>query len=91
MQLPRATRLLSLYALPARPLMLFRPMRAFSTMQFDKDLDYYRALGLQKAATQAEIKRKFYELAKKHHPDSAESKPDDEEKFKKKLHLNQTN
>ena len=32
--------------------------------------------------TQAEIKRKFYELAKKHHPDAANSKPSDEEKFK---------
>ena len=39
-------------------------------------------LGLTKRATQAEIKKKFYELAKKHHPDSAKSSRDDEEKFK---------
>ena len=56
---------------------------AFSTMAFNKEVDYYRQLGLTQTATQEEIKLKFYELAKKHHPDSCESKPDDEEMFKK--------
>ena len=56
---------------------------AFSSMAFNKNVDYYSQLGVTQTATQEEIKHKFYELAKKHHPDSCESKPDDEEMFKK--------
>lgn len=54
----------------------------FSTLGFNKEVDYYRHLGLKSCATQDEIKLKFYELAKKHHPDSANSSPQDEERFK---------
>ncbi len=51
-------------------------------MRFDSETDYYKKLGVKNTATQTEIKRKFYELAKKHHPDAAQSKPSDEDKFK---------
>jgi len=40
-------------------------------------------LGVPKTATPDELKKKFYLLAKKHHPDAADSSPTDEEKFKK--------
>lgn len=64
--------------------MLFKAasMRPFSNMQYDVGINYYRRLGVQETATQEDIKQKFYEMAKKHHPDSSESKPSDEERFK---------
>ena len=47
---------------------------------FDKD--YYKALGVSKDATAAEIKKAFRALAKKHHPDSNENDPKAEARFK---------
>ena len=58
-------------------------MRCFATsIFFCPDTDYYRRLGVSKTATDAEIKKQFYKLAKKYHPDAADSKPKDEAKFK---------
>lgn len=47
---------------------------------FEKD--YYKALGVPKDASQADIKKAFRTLAKKHHPDSNENDPKAEAKFK---------
>ncbi|MFN8168659.1 MAG: molecular chaperone DnaJ [Candidatus Nanopelagicales bacterium] len=44
--------------------------------------DYYKALGVSKDASSAEIKKAFRALAKKHHPDSNENDPKAEAKFK---------
>ncbi len=44
--------------------------------------DYYKALGVPKTATQAEIKKAFRALAKKHHPDSNENDAKAEARFK---------
>ena len=50
---------------------------------FDVNIDYYKALGLKNTASSADIKKKFYVLAKKHHPDAVGDCPINEEKFKK--------
>ena len=47
--------------------------RGLSTLPYNKDIDYYKHLGVRNNASQDEIKRKFYEIAKKHHPDAASS------------------
>ena len=44
--------------------------------------DYYKALGVSKDASAAEIKKAFRALAKKHHPDSNENDPKAEARFK---------
>ncbi len=43
--------------------------------------DYYEVLGLQKGASEAEIKKAYRQMAKKYHPDVNKA-PDAEEKFK---------
>ena len=48
-------------------------------MQFK---DYYETLGVAKDASEAEIKKAFRTLARKHHPDVAKDKKAAEEKFK---------
>ena len=47
-------------------------------MQFK---DYYETLGVEKNATQSDIKRAYRKLARKYHPDVSEL-PEAEEKFK---------
>ena len=44
--------------------------------------DYYQTLGVEKKASENEIKRAYRNLAKKHHPDRNPGDKKAEEKFK---------
>jgi len=55
--------------------------RHFSTrIDFDPRVNYYDILGVKEDATDQDIKKAFYALAKKHHPDTANKESG--EKFK---------
>ena len=51
-------------------------------------IDYYKVLGLDKSASEAEIKKAYCKLARKYHPDVNPGDTEAEEKFK---HVNEAN
>jgi len=51
-------------------------------------IDYYKVLGVEKGATDAEIKKTYRKLARKHHPDI---NPDDKNAEKKFQQINEAN
>src|SRR6476620_7842191 len=51
-------------------------------------VDYYKVLGLDKAASEADIKNAYRKLARKHHPDL---NPNDKEAHKKFQQINEAN
>ena len=51
--------------------------------------DYYKILGVEKSATQDEIKKAYRKLAMKHHPDRNAGKKSSEEKFKEITEANE--
>lgn len=53
-----------------------------------KFIDYYKILGLDKSASQSEIKKAYRKLARKHHPDV---NPNDKEAEKKFKEINEAN
>eukprot|EP00884_Botryococcus_braunii_P012842 jgi/Botrbrau1/21559/Bobra.174_2s0058.2 len=56
--------------------------RSFRTSSVNEESkDYYEILGVSKNSSDAEIKRAFYQLAKKYHPDTNKDDPTAEAKF----------
>src|SRR5688572_9616471 len=51
-------------------------------------IDYYKMLGIDKNATQEDIKKAYRKLARKHHPDL---NPNDKEAHKKFQQINEAN
>ena len=63
----------------ARPNLYPQNIRQFSTTSINAD--YYKELDVAKGATQKEIKKAYYQQAKKFHPDANKEDPKAEEKF----------
>lgn len=46
-----------------------------------KFIDYYKVLGIERIASSEDIKRAYYKLARKYHPDNSSDLPNSLDKF----------
>ena len=52
-------------------------------MKVSIEIDYYKVLGIKKSSKISDIKKRYRELARKHHPDTNQGSKKAEEKFKR--------
>lgn len=62
-------------------MILNAPHRAISISSILLQKDYYKILGVSKNSSAKDIKKAYYQLAKKYHPDTNKSDPDAGKKF----------
>lgn len=56
-------------------------VKLFHTNNFQLSNKYYETLGVSKTATAKDIKKAYYQLAKKYHPDTNKTDPNAAKKF----------
>lgn len=59
---------------------MLRNFNTLNDLKYDKKNDYYKLLGITPKISEKDMKKAYYQLAKKYHPDTAGSEFED--KFK---------
>ncbi|CAN0303207.1 unnamed protein product, partial [Hapterophycus canaliculatus] len=65
-------------------------VRQFHSTRPAEKRDFYDVLGVGRGADKSEIKKKYFQLAKKYHPDQNKDNPDAKAKFQEVTEVRKT-